>query len=150
MRCPIDRYIASRTDLADRTIIKFNATKDYLIEHFGADRDLKEISEGEAEDFRIFLLSKKTGKSSGDTMGENTVRKHTQIAKQFFNKAKKLKLISENPSQGLASTVQANQTRFRYINQKTIEAVLDQCPDTQWRLIFGLARFGGFAVPVRS
>ena len=143
----IDRYITSRTDLKPRTLIKFNATKDYLIEHFGADRNIAKISEGEAEDFRIFLLSKKTGKSSGETMGENTVRKHCQITKQFFNKAVKLKLISQNPFSELKATVQANKTRFFYIDQATIDKVIETAGDTEWKLIFALARFGGLRCP---
>tara|TARA_R110002049_G_scaffold305056_1_gene500967 strand:- start:369 stop:1778 length:1410 start_codon:yes stop_codon:yes gene_type:complete len=143
----IDRYIASRTDLKPRTIIKFNATKDYLIEHFGADCDITKINEGEAEEFRIFLLSRRHGKEGGETMGENTVRKHCQIVKQFFNKAIKLKLIKSNPFNVLPSTIQANKTRFFFIDQTTIEKVIDACPDQQWRLIFGLARFGGLRCP---
>ncbi len=143
----IDWYIAIRTDLKPRTIIKFKATKDYLIEKFGRDRDMSKITEGDAEDFRIFLLAKKTGKSSGETMGENTVRKHTQIAGQFFRKALKQKLIDQDPFAGLASTVQANKTRYFYVDQATIEAVIAKCADTEWKLIFALARFGGLRCP---
>ena len=143
----VERYIATRTDLKPRTLIKFNATLDYLIDHFGADRNIATITEGEAEDFRIYLLSKKTGKSSGETMGENTVRKHCQITKQFFNKAVKSKLIQSNPFAHLKATVQANKTRYFYIDQPTIDKVIEMAPDTEWKLIFALARFGGLRCP---
>ena len=80
-------------------------------------------------------------------MGENTVRKHCQITKQFFNKAVKLKLIAQNPFAGLKATVQANKTRFFYIDQATIDKVIETAADTEWKLIFALARFGGLRCP---
>jgi hypothetical protein len=96
----IDAYIAGRTDLKPRTQIKFNATKGYLIEFFKGDRNLRDITAGDADDWRVFLLAK--------GMSENTVRKHTQIAKQFFTAAVRRKLIESNPFAELKSTVQAN------------------------------------------
>ncbi len=80
-------------------------------------------------------------------MGENTVRKHTQIAGQFFRKAVKQKLIDHDPFAGLPSTVQANKTRYYYVEQATIDAVIAKCADTEWKLIFALARFGGLRCP---
>ena len=80
-------------------------------------------------------------------MGENTVRKHCQIAGQFFNRAVRLRLISSNPFEQLPSTVQRNHSRDHYVDQATIEKVIEACPDCQWRLIFGLARFAGLRCP---
>ncbi len=143
----IERYIAGRADLKPPTIRKFNVTKDYLVKKFAADMDMHRITEGHAEDFRIFLLGQKTGRMDMDTMGENTCRKHCQIAGQFFNRAVKLRLIDRNPFRELPSTVQRNHSRDHYIDQATIEKVLAVCPDDQWRLIFGLARFAGLRCP---
>ena len=85
----VDSYVAGRTDLKPRTIIKFRATRDYLIEFFGAERQLREISLGGADDWRVFLV--------GKGLAENTIRKHSQIAKQLFTAAVRHKLIEDNP-----------------------------------------------------
>ncbi len=134
----IDQYTESRLDLKPRTLIKFNATRGYMVTHFGADCDLRKITEADAQAFRIFLLSRENSK--GVTMSENTVRKHCQIAKQFFNHAIKRKVMRINPLQSLPSTVMPNKVRMRYITHEESAAVIESCPDAQWRLIFGLAR----------
>jgi len=68
----LDGYSRERTDVKPRTRIKYNATKDYLLEHFGKNRNLREITAGDADDWRRFLNAK--------GMAENTVRKHLTIA----------------------------------------------------------------------
>lgn len=35
------------------------------------------------------------------------------------------------------------ESRFFYVTLEMARKVLDVCPDAQWRLVFGLARFGG-------
>ena len=141
----VDRYIEGRSDAKEPTKRKFRVTKGYLVKHFGADRQMGSITEGHAEDFRIFLLEQKV--SGEDTMSENTVRKHCQIAGQFFNRAKKLRLIEDNPFEALPSTVQPNPERFAYIDQETIEKVIAKAPDIQWKMIFALARYAGLRCP---
>jgi len=135
----IDGYIDSRTDLKPRTRIKFNATRDYLLEFFGGNRNLRDITPGNADDWRVFLL--------GKGMVENTVRKRTQIAKQFFTAAVRRKLIESNPFADLKSTVQANPERFYFVTREDADKVLAACPDAEWRLIFALSRFGGLRCP---
>ncbi|WP_417744719.1 tyrosine-type recombinase/integrase [Rosistilla oblonga] len=141
----VDEYIENRTDLKPRTVIKFNATKDYMIAHFGADCDLRKVTEADGQAFRIYLLSQQNSK--GQNMAENTVRKHTQIAKQFFNHAVSRKLLRVNPLAGLPSTVMPNKERMHYITHDDARAVIDACPDAQWRLIFALARYGALRCP---
>jgi len=135
----IDGYVEGRTDVKPRTKVKFTKTKDYMVEFFGTDRRLRDISPGDADDWRIFLLDK--------GMGENTVRKHSQNAKQFFKDAKRRKLIESNPFAHLKSTVQANPDKFYFISTDEANRVLDACPDAEWRLIFALSRYGGLRCP---
>ncbi len=135
----IDGYVKGRTDLKPLTVIKFNATKGYLVEFFGADRPLRDISAGEADEWRVFLVDKR--------MSENTIRKHAQIAKQFFTAAVRKKLIEANPFSDLKSTVQANPERFHFVSRAAADKVLAACPDTEWKVIFALSRFGGLRCP---
>ena len=135
----IDSYVESRTDLKPRTIAKFNATRDYLVEHFGNGCTLKSITPGGADDWRLRLINK--------GLGENTIRKHTQIAKQLLNAAARKRLIDSNPFSDLKSTVLANPERFYFVTREEALRVLDACPDSEWRLIFALSRFGGLRCP---
>ena len=135
----VANYVQGRTDLKPRTVIKFNATREYLVEFFGADRPLRDVTAGDADEWRVFLI--------GKGMGENTVRKHAQIAKQFFTSAVRKKIIEANPFADLKSTVQANPERFYFISRADADKVLAACPDAEWKLIFALSRFGGLRCP---
>jgi integrase len=135
----LNGYVAGRTDLKPRTIIKFSATRDYLVEFLGADRPLNAITAGDGDDWRVFLI--------GKGLSENTVRKHAQIAKQFFTYAVRRKSIESNPFADLKSTVRANPEKFYFVTQKEAAAVLTACPDNQWKLLFALSRYGGLRCP---
>lgn len=135
----VDGYIVGRTDLKPRTVIKFNATREYLVEFLGADRSLKAITAGDADDWRVFLI--------GKGMSENSVRKHVQIAKQFFTSAVRRKLIDANPFADLKSTVRANPEKFYFVTRAEADAVIAACPDNQWKLLFALRRYGGLRCP---
>ena len=140
-------YIDGRTDATDATKRKFRVTRQYLVDKFGEDKDIAAVTEADADDFRVYLLGQQTSRLSADTMGENTVRKHCQIAGQFFNRAVKMRLIDRNPFQSLPSTVQRNPTRDYFISQDDMVRLLDACPDTQWRLLFALPRYAGLRCP---
>ncbi|MBN2129817.1 MAG: site-specific integrase [Sedimentisphaerales bacterium] len=80
-------------------------------------------------------------------LSENTVRRRCGIAKQFFKVALKRDLVSSNPFVDLTSTVKGNAKRFYFLTPQEASRVLEACPDTQWRLIFALSRFGGLRCP---
>ena len=132
-------YIDERTDLKPRTLKKLRTTQEYLADRFGAEKPLRDISPGDADAFRLYLLEK--------GHGENTARKHIAIAKQFFHAAARRRLIPSNPFADLKSCTQANPERFYFVTLDAAYQVLDACPDNEWRLIFALSRFGGLRCP---
>ncbi|MGA2797779.1 MAG: tyrosine-type recombinase/integrase [Thermoguttaceae bacterium] len=134
----LEAYILSRTDTKPLTKKKYFTTQQSLIDFFGADKPLKEITEGDAEAWRLHLLQGRC---------ENTVRKYIAVAKVFFSAAVKRRLISSNPFAGLKATIQANESRFYFITSKEAERVIAACPDAEWRLIFALSRYGGLRCP---
>ncbi|MHC4524920.1 MAG: tyrosine-type recombinase/integrase [Planctomycetota bacterium] len=107
---------------------------------FFKDTPLHEVNPLEAKNFRTFL----TGAVGH---AENTARKHIAISRQFFNAAIESWPISENPFKGQPVTIRANKARFFYIAPEIAQKVLNACPNAEWRLIFGLARFGGLRCP---
>jgi integrase len=66
--------------------------------------------------------------------------------KQFFTAAQRLRLIADNPFAHIKCGNFA-ENRFYFVSRQEAEAVLEECPDAEWRLIFALARFGGLRVP---
>ena len=135
----LGQYLTGRTDIKPSTRTNLEQVQRNLLDFFGADKPLREVSPGDADGFRVFLLGK---------LAENTVRRNCGRAKQFFRAALRKRLIQENPFADMKScTVQANASRFYYVTRDEAQKVLDACPDAQWRLLFALARFGGLRVP---
>ncbi len=135
----LQAYIDGRTDLKPLTLKKLRTTQEYLVARFGAEKPLRDITPGDADGWRLYLLEK--GHS------ENTARKHITITKTFFHAAVRRRLIHSNPFADLRSGTQANPDRFYFVSLDEAGAVLDACPDNEWRLIFALSRFGGLRCP---
>ena len=142
-RATLDAFITAfkdgRSDIKDRTKMKYETTRKELVAFFGKNKPLREITSGDADDFRQMLIGKKRG--------ENTIRKHVSVAKVFFNAAKKRRLVRENPFDHLSSATQSNTKRFYFVARDETDKVIEACPDAEWRLIFALARYGGLRCP---
>jgi integrase len=135
----IGGYIEVRVDVKDTTRVKYENTRNKLVEFFGEGRPLRSITKGDAAEFRLHLI--------GQGLVENTVRKNIGIAKVFFNAAVDRELIPSNPFSPLVSSVRANKDKFYFITREEAERVLGACPDAEWRLIFALCRYGGLRCP---
>ena len=132
------RYIEGRKDVKPGTRINLEQVEANLVGFFG-DRMLDQISAGDAEEFRIHLKSR--------DLSEGTVRRRCKRAKQFFAAAVKKRIIDESPFAGLKCGNYANAERYYFVTCAEAEAVLDACPDAEWRLIFALCRYGGLRCP---
>ena len=135
----IDGYIAGRTKIKPSTRVHLTRCRRFLANYFEADRALDAITPGDADDFREHL---------GKTLAENTVRRICGRAKQFFRAAQRKKLIVESPFTDMKGTsVTANRSRDYFVTRDEAMAVLDACPDAEWKLLFALSRFGGLRCP---
>lgn len=132
-------YIERRTDVKGATRRKWKDVESKLNAFFRGD-NIGNVTAQQAKNFRVYLQM-----TAG--LSENTLRRHIGIARQFFNAAVDAELIKKNPFRGQAVTVRANESRFFYVTPEMAQKVLEACPDSQWRLIFGLARFGGLRCP---
>ena len=139
----IDVYLLGRADIKPRTRINFMQVRRDLVRRFGEDKPLRDVTPGDADEWRRWLLTREKNK-----LGENTVRRHCGRAKQLFRAALRKRLISENPFADMkACAVQANKSREFFISRDVAAQVLAECPDNEWKLIFALARFGGLRTP---
>ncbi|MFM9961548.1 MAG: tyrosine-type recombinase/integrase [Planctomycetaceae bacterium] len=117
-----------------------------LVARFGEDKLLRDVTPGDADEWRRWLLTREKNK-----LGENTIRRHCGRAKQLFRAALRKRLIAENPFADMKGcSVQANKSREYFITSEVADKVLAACPDNEWRLIFALARFGGLRTPSES
>ena len=135
----LDSYFAKRADVKDATRTNWGHTRPNRFDFFGRDKPLRDITPGDADDWRLYMMTQ--------VPSENTVNKRCGNAKQFFKHAVRHKLIEANPFADLKSTVRGNPKRFYFITLDEAYKVLDQCPDAQWRLLFALSRFGGLRCP---
>jgi len=137
----VNKYIESRPDVKAITKGKWQNAANKLSAFF-KEQLIDEITVQQAKDFRVYLKS---------TIGltENTVRRLTGLSRQFLNAGIDAEIITKNPfkSKGQPVTIRPNKNRFFYVTQEMALTVLEECPDAQWRLIFGLARWGGLRCP---
>ncbi|WP_390416241.1 tyrosine-type recombinase/integrase [Planctopirus limnophila] len=136
----VDEFISKRAiSTKPSTRAVYGRVRKHLVEHFGEKMRLDEITAGDADDWVRYLQREK--------LAENTIRRHTGVAKQFFNDAIRRKLLTENPFKGLKQSVLANESRFHFVTIDDAEKVIDACPNGTWRLIVALARYGGLRTP---
>ena len=135
----LDFYIAGRKDVKEGTRANFGTDQARLLEFFGADKDLRAITEGDAEDWKIFLFGKEYARA--------TVGKAIKNARQFFRSALRRGLVKANPFDAIKAPGMKNEVRSFNVTREMAQQVLDACPDGEWRLIFALSRFGGLRCP---
>ncbi|MEN6497002.1 MAG: phage integrase SAM-like domain-containing protein, partial [Thermoguttaceae bacterium] len=136
----LDEYVDGRSDVKGSTRLVYGHTRRNLIDFFGREKPLREIQKGDADDWRVYLITK-------EGLADNTVRRRCGIAKQFFRAAVRKGLIAENPFSELTASVRGNKARERFVSREVAQKILDACPDAQWRLLFALSRFGGLRCP---
>jgi integrase len=135
----IDDYIKSRIDTKPGTRSTYQHVQKNLIAYFGESKILRDVTRGDVDKWRLFLLSL--------GLSENTVRRRCGVAKQFFRAAMRNDIIEKNPFEGVKVVVQANPSRMYFVTADQARKVLEACPDAQWRLIFALCRYGGLRCP---
>ena len=131
-------YLASRSDLAPATLSRMNDTARLLVEHFGTERRLDQVTASDAEAF-IHALEKR--------YAPNTVRRVTGWCRQFFAAAIKRGMLTRNPFADLPGTTRPNRSRSHYVSREEAQALIDAAPDAEWRLILALCRYAGLRFP---
>ncbi len=132
-------YIDKRQDVKPASKTVWKQGERSLIEYFGADRLVQQITRTQTEDYKQALI--------GQGLALYTVRKRLQAAKMFFNAMVRRGVIQENPFNDVQVAAVVDESRNVYVSKADIESVLDACPDTEWRVIVTLSRFGGLRCP---
>lgn len=133
-------YIKGLAGIEPGTVMNLRTCERNLNDFFGAEKPLRSITAADAGAFRQWL-------ADHEGQAENTLRRRCGRARQFFKAAIKAKLIEENPFEGMAVTVSGSKDRERFVTEEESQKILKACPDSQWRLIFSLCRYGGVRCP---
>ena len=136
----VEKYIQKRADVKPGTRIIYRHTQRNLLDFFGKTKRVDEVNEQDALDFKVWL-------KTNQALGENTARKRCGLSKQFLQAAKRARLIQNNPFEDLPCSIRENSSKYHIITSQDAQAILNACPDTQWRIIFGLCRWGGLRCP---
>ncbi len=147
----IDDYLSGRTDIKHWTRSNCEQSKRNLVVYFGANRDIRTITPGEADEWRRWLERSKPSKPNEPQppgLAESTARRHSGRAKQFFKAAIRRKLLVENPFADLVCRVRgSDDDRLYFVTRAETAKVLAACPNNQWQLVFALSRFAGLRTP---
>lgn len=135
----VAEYI-ERAEVAPGTKMNFRTVERNLVDFFGNDKALEQISRKDAQEFRKWL-------QDHEGQADNTMRRRCGRARQFFAAAMKAKLVSENPFTEMSVTVTGSTDRERFVTEAESQKILKACPDLQWRVIFTLCRYGGLRCP---
>jgi len=134
----IDQYTAKRTDVKPATKEIWGQGKRGLVEFFGADKPLADITPGGADDYKLKLV--------GAKLAPMTIRKRLQFAKMIFRAAVRHRLIAADPFAEV--NVKASMPdRRRFVSTEDTAKLLEACPSQDWRTIIALARYGGLRCP---
>jgi integrase len=136
----IDRYIEERTDARPSTITNYRHAKRWLVEFFGPDRPLAEITPADCDRFQRFL-------NDGERLALSTAEKILKRAKTMFRHAVRDRILEENPFEDLKLSGAVNRDRDAFIDRDKARWILNACPDADWKAIFSLSRFGGLRAP---
>lgn len=133
-----EEFYAMRQDVKEETRIKWKQGHGKLQKYLGEDRPMTSVTSVDAEEFEQWLI--------GNGYAKGTYRKHIAVCKVLWRWAVKRGYASTNVFTGLKSNAVAALDK-RFITRAQIEKVIESCPNTQWRLIVALARYGGLRVP---
>lgn len=138
LRQLLDTYF-SLLEVKPITVLGYQATRTALLQHFGEQTPVRDIASLQAAEWRR--------KMKADGLAQATISKRIGIAKHVFKCAVKWKMLTENPFAEVRAGTQKNKSRQYFISRQDADKVLAECPDSQWRLIFALSRFGGLRCP---
>ena len=108
-----------------------------LLTFFKGDKPLRDITEGNAEDFRNHMIRER--------YAEATIRKICSISGKMMRYARKHRLIDANPFEAVPTNSVATE-HLAYIEPENAKLVLDEMLGTQYKLLFAMSRWGGLRV----
>ncbi|MEE8170067.1 MAG: site-specific integrase [Phycisphaerae bacterium] len=118
----------------------YGHTRRNLEAHFGAARLIGSITTADADGWRAWLVS-------AEGLSPATVARRVIAARTLWRRAVRWKVIRENPFADVKGGHQVNEARKQFVSRDIIDALFAAAPDTEWKAIIALARYGGLRTP---
>src|SRR5262249_19704675 len=131
-------YIESRTDVKPRTRINLQQAESRMVEFFGGNRRLVDITPADADRWCIALKER---------YAEATAARTIKRARQFFTAARRGRLAQSNPFEDVKPGSMHNPERLHFVTRADAFRLIDAAPCADWRAIIALVRFGGLRCP---
>lgn len=131
-------YILARPDVKPATLEVWAQPVRNLIEFFKDDKPLRNITAGDADQFKAWLLTQ--------GLAPATLAKRLAFARTFFHTARKHRLIDENPFAEVKIPSASVSHRQEFVDRAKMQRLMDMATPT-WRIIIALARLGGLRCP---
>lgn len=131
-------YLAGRTDTKASTQRALLTVHLRIVEFFGAEKVMREVTRADADAFKVFLLTKYSPATAGRSL---------RAASQFFRAAQRAKMITENPFSDIKFPSEKNRSRMFFVTREMFDRLINACPDHQWKMIIALSRLGGIRTP---
>ena len=135
----LERYFRALT-CKPQTRVFYRHTRRCLEGCFGASRPLRSITAADADTWRAWLVEH-------EDLAGATVARRIVAARSMWKMAVRWRLASENIWAGIKGGHQSNDARKLFIPASVIETVIAEAPDTEWKVIIALARYGGLRTP---
>lgn len=147
----LERFDAAAAVKAS-TRAAYRQTTSSLRAHLGEETPLASITPAHADLWRKAIAEPVAVKGDDGTettkrLAPATVAKRVHVARAIFKRAVRWGLIASNPFAELRAGSQSNPDRAYYVTPASVRAILDACPDDQWRAIVALSRFAGLRCP---
>lgn len=134
-------YIKTRTDWAKPA--NYRQSVDHLEAYLRRDVPITSLTKGDAESWHRWMQDDK----DGPKLFANTAGQHVKRCRQMMRHAVDHKLIDVNPFVGVKIDLRSDTSKNRFIDATAAAAILDQCPDQEWRTLYALCRYGGLRCP---
>jgi integrase len=135
----MERFFATLTGKPS-TRISYSNVRRNLEQYFGSVRLLSGISTADADGWRAWMVEH-------EKLATPTISRRVIAARTMWHKAIRWKLVSENVFKGVKTGHQTNEARKFFVPRVVIDRLIDDAPDTEWKVIIALARYGGLRVP---
>ena len=139
----IKRFLDAST-VKPATLAAYKQTTDSLLEVLGRRTPVTEITPADADHWRKAISEKGDRRKP---LAAATIAKRVHVAKCIFSRARRWKLVPENPFEHLRAGPQSNPDRAFYVRPEVAQRIIDQCPCPQWKAIIALSRFAGLRCP---
>jgi len=140
LRSVCDAFVEFQSDAKPSTRTTYKYAIDNAIRFWGESKPVGGVTEGDADGFRKWLLRRRK-------LDQNTVALRCSVMRSVFRFAKRRRMIEYNPFADITCRTARRVEKSFFVTRPMVDAIMDACPDDQWRAIFALSRFGGLRNP---